>query len=117
MKTPDEIKKGMLLCIYMDGPCSECPYDKESYNIEECTKVMNADAFGYIQQLEALVPRWISVEDRLPEQGAMALCYTRNYIEVLQWDGKSGLWFGLRTINPKGYVTHWMPLPEAPKEE
>ena len=70
---------------------------------------------GWNDAVDAM-PRWISVEERLPKHGAMVLCNTRDYIEVLQWDEKAMLWFGMRTINVKGFVTHWMPLPEPPKE-
>ncbi len=61
---------------------------------------------------------WISVKDRLPEPET----------SILTWDGNKvredfyGLWlgFGYNTNEPviffKGFhITHWMPLPEAPK--
>lgn len=64
------------------------------------------------------VPRqqWISVKDRLPENGKMAICKTDWFYEIFQWDGKAERWFGSHSIQPKDFVTHWMPLPEPPKE-
>jgi hypothetical protein len=62
------------------------------------------------------VDRWISVEDRLPE----------NYIEVLVYDTDCGIVIGwydkeigdfvAEFISPLDAVTHWMPLPEPPKD-
>ena len=59
-------------------------------------------------------PRWISVADRLPEKGVpVIVCREGGKVEqgardVMDW------WrvYGTRTKR----VTHWMPLPEPPKE-
>ena len=60
---------------------------------------------------------WISVEERLPEENGYYLIYTKyGYIEVERyktWDDDDldgGYWWEF-----EGCVTHWMPLPEAPK--
>lgn len=61
---------------------------------------------------------WISVKDRLPEE----------YVAVLIWDGDNVCkaeyvtdygWGGIPTNMglDRSSVTHWMPLPEPPKEE
>ena len=96
-----------------------------------------------IQQLEAQVPRWISVEERLPEGEDPVLILVKEtehyglhkekskvyYCQYLAyWDDEE--WYttwcnGCRKItdtanepNADDYeVTHWMPLPEAPKED
>lgn len=62
------------------------------------------------------VQRWIPVTERLPENGEMVLCNTSYFVEVLQWDERAGVWCGIHRGYPKSYVTHWMPLPEMPKE-
>ena len=46
MKTPDEIKKALKQCIY-EISCRGCPYVGA-----DCDD-LDADALGYIQQLEA----------------------------------------------------------------
>jgi len=59
--------------------------------------------------------RWISVEDRLPEEGEWVLIFGPGYHVPLEGFLISGAWiddqFERRT------VTHWMPLPEPPKED
>ena len=45
MKTPDEIKKAMEMCV-SDEKCHSCPY-----KIEECDGLL-ADALSYTKQLE-----------------------------------------------------------------
>lgn len=61
--------------------------------------------------------KWISVKDRLPEERVWVLCLCRSGIrEVLRWQNEQ--W--LHDLSPfaymKSFVTHWMPLPEPPKE-
>jgi hypothetical protein len=81
-----------------------------------------------ISELEAQVPRWISVEERLPEDDANVLVYaidnnensciamtsyTHNLhgFHIEGWRSPWQYFFNEHTI------THWMPLPEPPKEE
>ena len=62
--------------------------------------------------------RWVSVEDALPEEFKPVLVYRRNkagekVVEAGHYCGKRG-W---KTVGqPSRSVTHWMPLPEGPKE-
>ena len=115
MKTPDEIKRGLECCRGGELGCSECPYDGECHlpfgNDPE------ADAIAYIQQLEAKVPRWISVKARMPEEADEVLVFCRNgettWTNLAHRVGKQ--WW--RAGVPMLCVTHWMPLPELPKEE
>lgn len=62
-------------------------------------------------------PKWISVKERLPEKGISVLCACRaNILCVMKWAGID--WFENPThVYMSGFVTHWMPLPEPPKEE
>jgi len=61
-------------------------------------------------------PRWISVEERLPEERAVVLVvrdeklYGRTVTIGWHRCGKWELPIGAK-------ITHWMPLPEPPKEE
>ena len=140
MKKPEEIKKGLECCNQKCVGDKFCPYDEYS---NACENTLHKDALALIQQLEAQVPRWISVEERLPEGEDPVLILVKEtehyglhkekskvyYCQYLAyWDDEE--WYttwcnGCRKItdtanepNADDYeVTHWMPMPEAPKEE
>jgi hypothetical protein len=123
-----------------DGKCLGCP-DEESYYpcCVDCfsrTHLQAADAIeelqgqidGWIEQernaLLKSVPKWIPVTERLPKDiDEEVLVCTEDYgvsdlgfVTVATY-GVSG-W--LECWERKTYltaVTHWMPLPEPPKEE
>ena len=76
---------------------------------------------------------WISVKDRLPRKNGKYLCYCEaNYIKILYFarnlhsvdkfdfphERRSGFYdySGEYGYYEWGGVTHWMPLPEPPKE-
>lgn len=77
---------------------------------------------------------WIRVEDQLPEKGVVCLLYItypkgtsfncradplpRNFIQIggLRWDGKFISYDDQYSEVGLKYVTHWMPLPEKPKD-
>ena len=90
-----------------DGNCKNC--------VAICGMTQNTiflEAADVIEELLAVVPHWISVEERLPQK-------YKNVITVdkhghVQWNylinGKHITW-------SNGYhITHWMPLPKPPKE-
>lgn len=128
MKTPDEIKKGLRHCS--DAVCKRCPYENDchiSYGGSESA----ADALEYIRQLEKHVPKWISVDERLPEYLGWVLVIghiinkrkKRNYGWCVphiaeyrhgRWCDSDGMLPDLEDRSLK--ITHWMPLPEPPKE-
>lgn len=63
---------------------------------------------------------WISVEDRLPEEGELVLVAHKTGISIakctLKFKGKA-YWKGYRgRSHSLATVTHWMPLPECPKK-
>ena len=86
---------------------------------------------GFVKGFEAAQPKWISVEDKQkPRHGKEYLCvcalpndpkHEWDWIMVLRWysHGSNGLvdrpHFTDEGLNGM-YVTHWMPLPESPKE-
>ena len=93
MKTPEEIKKGLEYCKGDVHLCRHCSY--YNYIGLGCTRLRDADALAYIQQLEEgigrvydrvkelqlgvqtgkdmNVPRWIRVEERMPDGAKMDL--------------------------------------------
>ena len=108
-KQIEEMAKAMCIngmpngnCVLDDDPCSlECVY---GYCAE---RLYNA---GYRKQ------EWISVEERLPETNKKVLvCYSNGSMDIAQYIRVDGfeLWFEETTFTK--HITHWMPLPEAPK--
>jgi len=66
--------------------------------------------------------KWISVKDRLPEDGVEVLITDGENIDVsfceLTYfgdDPNEMEWFGRISPWHFGNITHWMPLPELPK--
>lgn len=66
------------------------------------------------------VQEWISVKDRLPEDGEIVLvCGIRGGVYTAVFN-KPGQYRGLHKLNSKSHYcdpTHWMPLPQPPKGE
>lgn len=174
MKTPDDIKKGLSVCMGYVECCAICPY----YSDNECQRVLKTDALAHIHQLETgidernkqlmqleegskkvmnmlsvvsdhsaaineaaihaveqmanRIPRWISVEEKKPPRHmGEYLCWCAldddtehkwDLAMVLRWHAIEGNGvvdrphFTDEGVNGM-YVTHWMPLPEPPKEE
>lgn len=64
--------------------------------------------------------RWISVKERLPENEVSVIAFCTEDNHAWYAFRRGGLWWrpGDRvSIKIFGTVTHWMPLPEPPKEE
>ena len=56
--------------------------------------------------------KWISVEDRMPDEDCKCLVFTKDGITNIDYYYNRENAFGFRSWK----VTHWMPLPEPPKE-
>ena len=140
MKTPEEIKRGLVHCSNDSTFCNaKCPYFNASSNGVDCATEMHGNGLAYIQQLEQdnaqkderirqleqRVPRWISVHDALPGMDEKVLfipaCNPRSvYIGKLKYVGEvNAVYFVVnnwrRTVTYS--ATHWMPLPEPPEED
>ena len=93
------------------------------------------DAADTIEELEAAQPKWISVEERLPEPNTTVLLIAHGWESQLVYIGKlekvesekswlTGLvskaseWtvYGFSYLH-EPLVTHWMPIPQMPKED
>lgn len=155
MKTPDEIKKGLVEAI---DEASWVVEGGDAHDLIDAVYKAHAgmaDALAYIQQLEAAhrteyceeadydckalgearkriaeleaqVPKWISVEERLPEMSDIVLVIAngkpREHITLINafliasyWGEEGWIADGFEGWD-KLAVTHWMPLPEGPKE-
>lgn len=66
------------------------------------------------------VQQWIPVKDRLPEAGGYVVCIAKRnpfsrFMPMVARIEKNG-WVNPITDQYISEVTHWMPLPEPPKE-
>ena len=80
------------------------------YGFENCFPERFAD---YLIANGVTVQEWISVNDRLPEQGEEAICIAADGDMMI---GKYTEWGWMFPCYFED-LTHWMPLPEPPKGE
>jgi len=59
---------------------------------------------------------WISVKDRLPTLNSDYLVFANNSIHIMIWDKHWHSFLDLDGPLNHEDVTHWMPLPEPPKQ-
>lgn len=83
---------------------------------EETAKDYFKDVCYYLER----VPKWVPVTERLPEYGERVLVFGGVTMYVAYYDknrygGES--WHKLNSKSHYCNPTHWMPLPEPPKEE
>lgn len=100
----------------------------QPYHDGDCMRGGIRKALRIIEQAPVVdaIPRWISVEERLPEKKEYVLCwyddgFGKKWHTVGRMMDSVGNRWDLDVFH--GYdedgvtVTHWMPLPEPPKEE
>lgn len=130
-RTPEEIKR------WVDGraTCNTCPKEHEvgcedGERTEDCQ--MTIDTIAYIERLEsereaalAKVPKWISVEERLPENDDLVLVRANGRAREVRWEGA----YVLAKYGSEGWILwdyeddevqylkilQWVPLPEPPE--
>ena len=76
----------------------------------------NAEAMEFVEELIAngvMVQEWISVKDRLPEQGKEIIVYSGGVLKPTVFAYQ----FWNKHYDSWARITHWMPLPPAPKGE
>ena len=82
----------------------------KGYKGNDCTFEQGAD---WLITRGVTVQEWISVEDRLPEQGEEAICIAADGDMMI---GKYTEWGWMFPCYFEE-LTHWMPLPEPPRGE
>ena len=120
----DELVKVLRRCV-LSEPCECCPYYDPHGPTEKCA-TLNIAAADAIEELICEVAdehnarldaeerqHWIPVTERLPEKSGSYLVFV--YGEVTEMNFWYGKWHRLRDDYTKA-VTHWMPLPQPPKE-
>ena len=104
----------------IDMPKTADQMDAAANAIEELV----AERDGWIEQERKMliksVPKWISVEERLPEDGGYTIVFCadgeRRHVTFAKFQKTPKRW-ELTGTRSYWHVTHWMPLPSAPKEE
>lgn len=88
------------------------PFEVESVGL---AKVMNEAADAIEELNDNNVGKWIPVTERLPEENAPCIVYNKYYGPMVGWrvDGKR---FRIPGSHFPDHPTHWMPLPQPPKE-
>lgn len=100
------------------NPCDDCPYSYSKNNQE--SGMCKICEFTYFRDHKQ--SGWISVDERLPERsGEYLTCRCGDLMTVLRYSARHKL-FNALDDRDKSYsecwaisVTHWMPLPDAPK--
>ena len=129
MTDREKVILALELCRYDPDPgqekkwyhsCLKCPYCTDRNGMEMNCAQMYTDAIALLREQGAVTDtnvlgKWISVKDRLPEEGVCLGCHGSS---VGIYGYVFGEWFDEDDcICGEGYVTHWMPLPKPPKEE
>ena len=73
---------------------------------------------GYENGFEDGLPKWISVSKRLPKYNTFVIVFAEGIVgEAVLDDADYWYWAGTDEYASEIKVTHWMPLPEPPKED
>lgn len=119
--TTEEIIQALRCCA--DHSCSaKCPAFPAGL---DCREEMHKELLALIERLTAenaalreRVPQWISVEDRHPKPGTRVLATDGVFVGEA-YRTSADTWRRYDGIAMRdcigSVVTHWMPLPEAPK--
>ena len=125
----DDLVKRLWECA--SGECFNCSQYTETTNASVCSKELMKQAADAIEELSAIrdeqkaqiilmaaeteeqQPRWIPVTERLPDARQFVLVWKdekpKGFACVSFWMDNAGWAFK--------NITHWMPLPQPPKEE
>ena len=137
-RTPEQIKYGLRCGTTGEHECSECAYygkDNERYELHEfdCCEI-ERDALAYIEHLEVALkceqvartvlledmPKWISVQERLPEAFVSVLVQmpgeTPHPTVREGFISNDGIWCAGHFRRDPDEITHWAKMPEPPEE-
>lgn len=137
----EKVIKGLECCANEISCIEKCPYNELGDTWHDCVPHLADDA---LTLLTAQEPKWISVKDRMPENADHPGSFCPRYQVMTKYgmtegwyNPDKGCWYTLcwfligrydeddidmergdiPRITDKLDVTHWMPLPEPPKEE
>ena len=126
--TPDKLIKSLRICSDLptgNSGCAGCMF--ASLYEPACTDLLLRHAADQIERdqkeieaLRAKLPKWISVKERLPiDRLKKYLVAFRDaggsIVDMARYFPSDG-WTCDNWDVPQNLITHWMPLPEPPKE-
>ena len=97
-----------------DEFCMDCGKELAMKGYEKLINELADERDAAWRALEVLRAerRWIPVEERMPEENVQVLCIDSQNVQMIACFGW-GEWWHPDIDAP---ITHWMPLPELPKE-
>lgn len=116
--TREEAIERLDLCQNVCDDCLTCASHDEALDMAiAALREQDSNANQHVSNTSNALGGWISVEERLPEVESSYLTYTDKGSIIIDSfciypEHGTKFWVG-----GNGRVTHWMPLPEAPKEE
>lgn len=79
---------------------------------------------GFIEKIashlianDVTVQEWVSVKDRLPEDGQSVLTCKNGVYDIQTYEERRNGWLCKGWFWSMATVTHWMPIPQPPKGE
>ncbi len=129
----DELVKNLRICSRCDfgQDCNGCTQksddafccDKLLHEAADAIEQLSADLewsidwSGFWQEEAEKVPKWIPVTERLPLLNTPVLATDGIEVDVSWMYGVPPRWITSYTAIDEDKLTHWMPLPQTPKEE
>lgn len=106
-----------LIELLTDMPSGHRTYEETERYAEDMADYLIANGVTIGEDNNA-PNKWILVKDRLPEDEKKVLCILDDgFFCILEWRSWDWLWNDGHNVYAEKDVTHWMPLPEAPKGE
>ena len=104
-------------CAIDDSIVGEIPFCAD-YLIANGVTIATGNNVG--DKLTPTEPKWIPLSERLPENDQRVLCFMKDKafgtFRVFQWNYIDWQWNDGSEWYDENDVTHWMQLPEPPKE-
>jgi hypothetical protein len=94
-----------------DSPCGcdACPYGRTN---DDCYAIYEHDKLTTLEKKGITPLKWVPVSERLPDwKDGKVLVFTKYGLSICERT-VNGRWKGQHA----NWITHWMPLPEPPKE-
>lgn len=119
----DELIRALRGCV-LSKPCNGCPYYDQDGPTEKCAtmNIAAADAIEELLQKMQQLSQWIPVTEQSIHSGwYLVACneWGGSAVRKAIFDEVTRMWMEFPCGGPKDitkFVTHYMPLPEPPKE-